>query len=190
MSKLIKQMEMDELKRTFQDVRDMVILSTSKVSCQADTQLRSALRKKNIRLKVVKNSLARRVFGELDMKVEKCWEGPTTLAWGSNSLAELSKELDALIRKNDKIKVKGAVSEGQEIAFKQALAMPTKPEAIGRVLSLALSPTSRLLSQILGPASQVAGQIKTLSERTPEAAPPDEAAQPTEASPAPASGTP
>jgi len=111
MSKLIKQMEMDELKRTFQDVRDMVILSTSRVSCQADTQLRSALRKKNIRLKVVKNSLARRVFGELDMKVEKCWEGPTTLAWGSNSLAELSKELDALIRKNDKIKVKGDVEQ-------------------------------------------------------------------------------
>jgi large subunit ribosomal protein L10 len=182
MSKLIKQMEMDDLKKTFQDVRDMVILSASKVSCQADTQLRSALRKKNIRLKVVKNSLARRVFGELNMKVEKCWEGPTMLAWGSNSLAELSKELDSLTKKNDKIKVKGAVSEGQEIAFKQALAMPTKPEAIGRVISLALSPATRLLSQILGPASQVAGQIKTLSERPPKGG------QPAETAPAPAAG--
>ena len=82
----------------------------------------------------------------------------------------------SLTRKNDKIKVKGAVSEGQEIAFKQALAMPTKPEAIGRVIGLALSPASRLLSQILGPATQVAGQIKTLSEKTPEDAQPAEAA--------------
>ena len=81
MSKLIKQMEMDDLKNTFQDVRDMVILSASRVSCQADAQLRATLRKKNIRLKVVKNSLARRVFGELNMKVDKCWEGPTMLAW-------------------------------------------------------------------------------------------------------------
>ena len=176
MSKLIKQMEMDDLKKTFQDVRDMVILSASKVSCQEDIQLRATLRKKNIRLKVVKNSLARRVFGELRMAVEKCWEGPTMLAWWSNSLAELSKELDSLTRKNDKIKVKGAVSEGQEIAFKQALAMPTKAEAIGRVISLALSPASRLLSQILGPATQVAGQIKTLSERSSEGAQPAEAA--------------
>jgi large subunit ribosomal protein L10 len=182
MSKLIKQMEMDDLKKTFQDVRDMVILSASKVSCQADTQLRSALRKKNIRLKVVKNSLARRVFGELNMKVEKCWEGPTMLAWGSNSLAELSKELDSLTKKNDKIKVKGAVSEGQEIAFKQALAMPTKPEAIGRAVGLALSPAARLVGQLLGPAAQVAGQIKTLSEKSPEGAPSAEAA------PAPAAG--
>jgi large subunit ribosomal protein L10 len=176
MSKLIKQMEMDALKDTFQDVRDMVILSTSKVSCQADSQLRAALRKKNIRLRVIKNSLARRVFNEIGIALHKCWEGPTMLAWGSNSLAELSKELDALTRKNDKIKVKGAVSEGQEIDFKQALAMPTKPEALGRVVSLALSPAARLLSQVLAPAVQVAGQIKTLSERAPEGAPPAEAA--------------
>src|SRR5207253_8235948 len=108
------------------------------------------------------------------------------------SLAELSKELDTLIRKNDKIKVKGAVSEGLEINFKQALAMPTKPEAIGRVLSLALSPASRLLSQILSPATQIAGQIKTLSERAPESAAPEgappesvEGAPPAEAPPAP-----
>ena len=49
MSKVIKQMEMDALKQTFQDIRDMVILSASKLSCQQDTQLRAALRKKNIR---------------------------------------------------------------------------------------------------------------------------------------------
>jgi large subunit ribosomal protein L10 len=184
MSKVIKQMEMDALKTTFQDVRDMVILSASKVSCQADTQLRTTLRKKNIRLRVVKNSLARRVFDEMGMRITKCWEGPTTLAWGSNSLAELSKELETLTRKNDKIKVKGAVSEGQEIDFKQALAMPTKPEALGRVVGLALSPAARLLSQILGPAAQVAGQIKTLAEKAPES----EESPPAEAVAAPPAG--
>lgn len=182
MSKLIKQMEMDALKQTFQDVRDMVILSASKVSCQADTQLRAALRKKNIRLRVVKNSLARRVFNEIGMTVTKCWEGPTMLAWGSNSLAELSKELETLTKKNDKIKVKGAVSEGQEIDFKRALAMPTKPEAIGRVVALAMGPAARVLSQVLSPGAQLAGQIKTLSERAAEEAPPAEGA------PAPAAG--
>jgi large subunit ribosomal protein L10 len=181
MSKIIKQMEMDALKQTFQDIRDMVILSASKVSCNEDTQMRAALRKKNIRLQVVKNSLARRVFDEIGMAVHKVWEGPTTLAWGSNSLAELSKELEALRKKNDKIKIKGAVSEGQEIDFKQALAMPTKAEAIGRVISLALSPATRVVSQILAPAAQIAGQIKTLSERTPEGAP-------AEAGPASSSG--
>jgi ribosomal protein L10 len=183
MSKQIKQMEMDALKKSFQEVRDMVVLSIDKLTCQADNQMRSALRKKNIHLQMVKNSLARRVFGELGMQVNDYWAGTTVIAWGAGSLAELSREVETLAKKNDKIiKVKGAVSEGQQVSFKDALAMPTRAEAIGRVVTLALSPASRLLSQILGPASQVASQVKTISEKQPEAAPPAEpAAAPTPA---------
>ena len=71
---------------------------------------------------------------------------------------------------------KGAMAEGQEVTFKQALAMPTRAEAIGRVLSLALSPAQRVASQIVGPAGRVAAQIKTLSEKTEAAEPAPEAA--------------
>ena len=169
MSKQIKQMEMDALKKTFEGVRDMVLLSISSVNAQADNQLRTTLRKKNIRLQVVKNSLAHRVFGELGMKLANAWESPTTVAWGADSLAELSKELDALIRKNDKIKVKTAVSEGQELPFDRAKTMPTRAEAIGRVVALALSPARRLVSQITAPASRIAAQVKTVSEKPAEA---------------------
>ncbi len=182
MSKQIKQIEMAALKKTFQDIRDLVVLSADKLNCQADNQLRATLRKKNIRLMMVKNSLARRVFDDVGIKLTDCWEGSTLFAWGANSLAELSKELDALVKKYDKfLKVKGAVSEGQGIAFKTALAMPTKAEAIGHIVGLAMSPASRLVSQILGPASQLASQIKTLSEKA-------EAAATVEGSPAPATG--
>jgi large subunit ribosomal protein L10 len=179
MSKQIKQMEMDALKTTFQGVRDLVLLSVSGLSCQTDNQLRLSLRKKNIRLQMVKNSLARRVFGELGIKSEQLQAGPTVVAWGAGSLAELSRELETIVKKNEKtIKVKGAVSEGQEVTFKQALAMPTRAEAAGRVLMLALSPARRLAGQIRGPAGKVAGQIKSLSEKKPEegAAPAAEAA--------------
>ena len=52
--------------------------------------------------------------------------------------------------------------------FELALKMPTREEAIGRVISLALAPASRLLGQLLGPAASVASQIKTISERKEE----------------------
>src|SRR2546423_3732808 len=158
MSKQIKQMEMDALKKTFAGVQDLVVLSPSGMTVQADNQLRQALRKKNIRLQVVKNSLTRRVFDELGMRVSKYWEGTTLLAWGAGSLAELSRELDAALRKNDKIKIKGAVSEGQEVAFAQALKMPTRAEAVGRIIALLQSPAGRLISQIQAPAARVAAQ--------------------------------
>jgi large subunit ribosomal protein L10 len=170
MSKQIKQMEMDSLRATFGEVRDLVVLTTNKLDCQVDHQVRTALRKKNIRVKMVKNSLARRVFGDLGITLnDTLWTGSTLFAWGASSLADLSKEIDSLLRKNDKLKVKAAVSEGQEVTFQSALAMPTRTEAIARVIGLALSPASRLVAQILAPASVVAGQLKTLSEKQPAA---------------------
>lgn len=166
MSKAIKQMEMAALKQTFQGVRDLVVLSATGLNAQEDNQLRHGLRRKNVRLQVVKNSLVRRVIGELGIELTNCWEGPTLMAWGASSLSELSRELDAVAKKNNKVTVKLAVSEGQPVTFKQALAMPTKPEAIGRVLGLALSPASRLVRQLLAPAGQLAAQIKSLAEPT------------------------
>src|SRR5579871_4225143 len=124
MSKQIKQMVMENLKTTFKGVQDMVLLTASGVDCHADTQLRRDLRKKKISLRVIKNSLARRVFDDLGIKFKEPWQGPTLVSWGADSIAELSKTLEAIIKKNDKIKVKTAVAEGQEITFKQALSMP------------------------------------------------------------------
>jgi large subunit ribosomal protein L10 len=168
MSKQVKQMQMTALKQTFQDVRDLVFLSISGLSCQEDNQMRLGLRKKNIRLQVVKNSLARRVFGELGLQAKSPWEGTTTLAWGANSIAELSRELDALAKKNPKIKVKSAVAEGQEIAFQTALTMPTRTEAIGTIIGMAVGVASQIAGQIAGPAAQIAGQIQTIAEKKPE----------------------
>ena len=182
MSKLIKQLEMDALKNTFKDIRDLVVLSVSAVDCQADNKLRLSLRKKNIRLQVVKNSLARRVFDDIGIKFGQdsgYWTGSTVMAWGANSLAELSRTIDAevqdQVKKNPKLKdcvqFKGAVAEGQPITFQQAKDMPTRSEAIGTVVAMLLSPASEIASQIIGPASQVASQIekKTKEEAAPAA---------------------
>jgi len=178
MSKVIKQMQMDALKGTFRDVRDLVVLSIRGLAAQADNQLRAALRKKNVRLQMVKNSFTRRVFGELGLNVpadSPYWTGTTVLAWGATSVSELSRSIDTELRApktaaqyRDRVTVKGAIVDGQPIPFADALKMPTRAEAIGRVVSLAMSAASRLVGQILGPAGGVAGQIKTKSEEKAE----------------------
>jgi large subunit ribosomal protein L10 len=178
MSKVIKQMQMDALKTTFRDVRDLVVMNVKGLTCQADCQLRAALRKKKIRLQVVKNSYTRRVFGELGIDIpadSPYWKGTTVFAFGAGSVAELSKGLESELKApktaalyKDKVIIKGALADGQIVTFEQALKMPTLQEAIGRVVSLALSPASRLVSALQGPAGGVAGQIKTISEKKEE----------------------
>jgi large subunit ribosomal protein L10 len=171
MSKVIKQMEMDSLKTTFKDVRDMVLLSVTGLDAIADNQVRLGLRKKGIRLQVVKNSLTRRVFADLGINLAAGWEGPTTLAFGGDSVKDLTKEIDPLLKKYEKqLKAKAAVADGQEITYEQARTMPTKADLISTILAMILGPGSQIAGQIAGPAAQIAGQLKTLSEKKPEEA--------------------
>lgn len=182
MSKVIKQMQMDAMKARFDGVRDMVFLTIVGLNSQIDNQTRLALRKKKIYLHVVKNSLARRVFTDMGMTINNGWAGPTTVAWGAGSLSELSRELETLIKKNKQITPKIAVSEGQEVSFEQAVKMPTRAEAVARVIMLALAPASRIASQLAAPSGKIASQVKTISEKKEEAAPAEGA--PAEAAPA------
>lgn len=166
MSKVIKQMQMDALKSNFKGVRDMVMLNIVGLDAIAENQIRLNLRKKGIRLQMVKNSLAHRVFGDMGLSINAVWEGSTTVAWGAGSVAELSKEIETVVKKHDKkMKVKTAVADGQEVAFDIALKMPTKQELQATILDMILGPGSQIASQITGPATQIAGQLKTLTEK-------------------------
>ncbi len=187
MSKVIKQMEMDALRSTFQNVRDAVVLSMKGLDCQLEGALRATLRKKNVRLKMVKNSLTRRVFNELGFRIGEdspLWAGPTTLAWGTNSVAELSRAIDEELKKSknaaaykDKVNVKAALADGEMIRFEEALTRPTREEAIAQIIGMILGPGAAIAGCLTGPASQVASQIQKISEKTEE-----------EGAPAPAAG--
>jgi|ERR1051326_315256 large subunit ribosomal protein L10 len=182
MSKIVKQLEIDSLKQAFASVRDFVVLSISKMDAISENAFRRSLRKKQVRLHGVKNSLARRAFDDLGVKIpleSPYWTGPTQIAFGTSSLGELSRALDTelkdIVKKNaklrDTVQIKGAISEGQQVTFDLALKMPTRQEAIGGVLAAILGPAAQIAGALVGPASQVAGQIKTISERKEEAAP-------------------
>jgi large subunit ribosomal protein L10 len=179
MSKAIKQMEMDALKQSFGSVREYVVLSIKGLGAQADHQLRMNLRKKNIRVQMVKNTLTRRVFGELGMNIpaeSPYWQGTTWLAFGPESAGELSRDIDTLVRKNlalkDKVTIKGGIAEGHAIPFDQMLTMPSKAEALGMIVSMILGPAAQIASQITGPASQIAGQVKAIADKKEETPPP------------------
>lgn len=187
MSKTIKQMQIASIEETFKSVRDLVVLSVKGLDCHADHAFRAALRKKNVRLQVVKNTLTRKVFGEMGMSVEAdspYWSGPTTLAWGPPgvSIAEVSRAVEGELKNpktaasyKDKVAVKGAIAEGQPVKFDVALKMPTRLEAIGQIVGMILGPGSAIAGCLTGPASQVASQIQTISEKKEEGAAPEAA---------------
>jgi large subunit ribosomal protein L10 len=170
MSKLVKQMQMDALKQTFSNVKNLVLLTQDKLDAVLENQIRLSLRKKNVRLHMVKNSLARRVFDELGVRLKDVWTGNTVVAWGGGeSVKELSREIEAVLKEvgkkdpkiGEKLKVKTAVAEGEQVSFEQALTMPTRLEAIGEVVAMILGPGSALAACLQGPGAQIASQIES-----------------------------
>jgi large subunit ribosomal protein L10 len=182
MSKQIKQMEMDDIKGTFKNVRDMVVLSVDKLSSLGDYTFRAQLRKKGVRLKVVKNSLARRVLKELNFNVpdkSPYWQKPTVLAWGGSSIAELSREIEAelknpknaalyKVKDHDKVIIKGAIADGTPVPFDVAIKMPTRVELIGQIISAFMSPGAAIAGALVGVGNQIAGQVSQLAEKKDE----------------------
>jgi large subunit ribosomal protein L10 len=176
MSKQVKKMQMDVLAKTFKDVKDMVFLSASGIDAITDNKVRLGLRKKNISLLMVKNSLMRRVFTDLGvLPGEEAWAGPTLVAWGAESVKDLSREVETALLKDvklkDKVKVKTALAEGQPVPFARALTMPTRKEAIGEIIGMILGPAASIAGCLTGPASQIASQIQTIAEKKPEGEP-------------------
>jgi large subunit ribosomal protein L10 len=169
----MKQMQMDSLKDVFKDVRDLVLLNVVGLDAITENKMRLDLRKKGIRLQMVKNSLARRVFGDLGLKINTGWEGSTTVAWGSSSIAKLSQEMDTLIKKHTKfMKAKIAVADGEEVAFDVATKLPTREEAIGELLGLMMAPHASLMGALQGPGGQIAGQLLAIEEKKKDEAAP------------------
>ena len=177
MSKLVKSMELAALEKSFSGVRDLVLITPDKVDSTMDFNFRKKLREKKVKVQMVKNSLVKRVFDAQGVKLsDKIWSGTTLIAWGGDSIKDLSKAVDGLIKEiekkdpkaKDKLKVKLAVADGQTVTLAAAMAMPTRLEAIGDIIAMILGPVSSIAGALTGPASEVAGQIATIAARKEE----------------------
>lgn len=184
MSKKIKDLELNDLRKTFQGVKDYVLLEPLKVDSATDFEMRKKLRDKKIRVKLVKNTLVKKVFTENGVQVDP-GSGPTLLVWGGQNIKELSTSVDALIKElkkdpkaPDKFKIKTAVADGETVTIEEAKVRPTREEAIGSIVAALVGAGSAIAGCLTGPASQLASILSTIEEK----------GKGGEAAPAPAAG--
>jgi large subunit ribosomal protein L10 len=177
MSKKIKELELNDLRKTFKGVRDFVLLQPLKLDSAADYTLRKGLREKKIRVKMVKNSFVKKVFDENGVKVDP-GAGPTLLCWGADSPKALGTAVDAMLKQlrpdpkqPEKIKPKTGVADGEAMPLDKLKDIPTKQEAIGAVVAALLGPGAAIAAALTGPATQLAGIVKAIEEKKGEGAP-------------------
>jgi large subunit ribosomal protein L10 len=187
MSKYVKELMMDQLKSDLDGNRSLLIVDLKDLDAIAEHSFRRDLRKKSIRLRVLKNSLARRVFSDMGMEgLSTYLEGQSAVIWGGEGPSELAKEITARFKTLKKPLIKGGAVDGVVIGPQQVediTKMPSREVLIGQVLSLLLGPAQQTLSLLTSSASTVVGQLEALAKRGEEAASGDQAA-PAEGAPA------
>ncbi|MBL9000756.1 MAG: 50S ribosomal protein L10 [Phycisphaerae bacterium] len=174
MSKTVKSMIMRDYKSRIaqgtEEWPDAMVLSIRGVKAVDTTKLRHGLAKKNIRITVVQNALAKKMFKGTNLApLDEFLTGASALAYGGSSVVEVAREVVALIEKMPQVELKGAILDGTVFKGKKGIEelskFPTKDEAIANVVTLVVSPAKKLLGQIKGPGGTIAGIIKAIESK-------------------------
>jgi len=168
MSKPVKAMLRRELVGRLEGVESLAVLSLAGVDGVAGNRLRGELRERDIRLTVVKNSVARQAFKEVGLdSASALLDGPCAVATGGESVVNVVRQLLEFARDVPALRVRGALMEGVVFTadrVEELSRYPTREEAVAQVASLAASPGARLAAAVLAPGGRLAGAVKARAE--------------------------
>ena len=170
MSKPIKQMVRKELAGRFAGVSSVAIVNLAGLDAAMTYEMRGRLAEKDIRITVVKNSLARQAFEDVGLTpAMDLLNGPCAVAWGGDSVVTIVRELLEVHKAAPSLTVKGAVLDGEvfsgEADVERLSKFPTRDEALGQIVQSALSAGSDLAGALVGPGGQIAGILKVIEEK-------------------------
>jgi large subunit ribosomal protein L10 len=175
MSKFVKDLITDQLKRELNGVQDLLLVNVVGMSANDTSSLRKQLREKNIKLMVIKNSLARRATEgtELAPAFEGS-DGTLAMVWGASYIVALAKEVVRLaaVKEFEKFTARGGVMGGQPLRPEEVALVskwPSREEQLSILLGQILAPGAMLASQLTSVGGALASQIKQKAEGEDEA---------------------
>ena len=193
MSKPVKDLVRKELIRRFEGLTSLAVVGFSGLDGKETNAIRGRLLEKDIRVTVVKNSLAKQAFQAIGLETAGgLLDGPCAVAYGANNVVAVVRELLAIHKEYPSLTVKAAVLEGEPFGEDQIDALsrfPTRDEALGRLVACVLAPGAKLAACLLGPGATIASILKTIEDEASESegggepAPEPGAAPPAEAAP-------
>jgi ribosomal protein L10 len=170
MSKYVKSLITDHLRDRLQNVHDALLVNMVGLDANTNTRLRAELRRKNIQVVVIKNSLAARATeGTPLAPLFQGVAGTAAVCWGGEDIVSLAKEISKLA-KDDKLKpfeARGGVMDGERLTapqVEQVSKWPSRTEQLSILLGQILSPGAVLVGQLNSVGGALASQIKQKGE--------------------------
>jgi len=165
MSKLVKDMMMRDLRSRLDNVGEVFLVSLGQIDAQKTTELRLALRKKNINLQLIRNNLARRALADTPLAPAfEAAAGMLAVCWGGDDIVDLAKELDRITGLPDYagFECRGGAMDGGKLEpedLKRVAKWPSRTEQLSILSGQLCSPGGALSGQLLGGGGSLAGQL-------------------------------
>ncbi|WP_219834343.1 50S ribosomal protein L10 [Paenibacillus sp. R14(2021)] len=153
-----KELAVAEITTKLRESSSTVVADYRGLNVAQVTELRKQLREANVEFQVLKNSLVRRATAQAELtELDAVLAGPTAIAFSKEDAVAPAKILADFAKKNDALKLKGGVVEGQVFNADQIKALADLPSREGLL--------SMLLSVLQAPMRNFALAVKAVAEK-------------------------
>lgn len=177
MSNLVNRLVFAEYTEAFAKAEGLIVISMGRLTVVDLEALRDELRKERVKLRMVRNSLIRRVLAERGFELPfEALAGNTGVAMGSlEGLIHAAKAFTTpKIKKAGKLVVRGAIFDGQLLSAKDALALadlPDKRTLRAKLLTCIQGPVQGLVTTLNGLPCGVARVLQAHADQLSQAQP-------------------
>ena len=156
-----KKQIVEDIKAKINASKSVVLIDYKGLTVAEDTQFRCNMRKENVEYKVLKNTLLRKAFNELNVTdFDNDLNGTTSVAFCPDETSGARIAVEMCKNTNDKISVKSAYVDGGYVnadGVKQLASIPSKEVLVAK-LAGALSGIIRGLAVALNAVAEKKGQ--------------------------------
>jgi large subunit ribosomal protein L10 len=171
MSNLVNRLVFAEYASAFEKAEGLIVVSMGRLTVDDLEELRDELRKEKVKLRMVRNSLIRRVLAERGFELPfEAFAGNSGVAMGTlDGLIHAAKAFTTpKIKKAGKLQVRGAIFDGQMLSAKDALALadlPDKRTLRGQLVGCIQGPVRGLVATLNGVPSGLARVLQARADQ-------------------------
>ena len=168
MSKFVKNLIVDQIKKELSEVQDCVLVNVIGLDAGQSGQLRDRLHEKSINSRVVKKSMAIRATEGTNLAPAfDGVSGSVAVCWGGDDFVSMVKELVEFDKDEnfEAFSTCGGVLDGEALtpaAVAEISKWPTREEVLATLVGQLLGPGATLAAQLIGPGGTLAAQVSEI----------------------------
>lgn len=163
-----------DVNETAVNALSLVIADARGVTVNKMDALRKLARENNVRLQVVRNTLARRAFEGTEFEcVKEALKGPSIFGFSMEDPGAAARLFKDFAKENEKFEVKALAVGGQMLPASQidALAtLPTRDQALAMLMSVMIAPVTKLARTLNEVPSKITRVIAAVRDQKQDAA--------------------